>query len=82
MKNKKKEIRIIQKHNENYTFINDNILSVLNKNNNGNISKDNEEKSIKKINARIDKKVNSKKMDNKGRKIMGKSMQGHSPVYE
>ena len=26
--------------------------------------------------------IHSKKIDNKGRKILGKSLQGHSPVYE
>ena len=31
---------------------------------------------------RIEKKIHSKKPDNKGRKILGKSLQGHSPVYE
>ena len=31
---------------------------------------------------RIEKKIHSKKVDNKGRKILGKSLQGHSPVYE
>ena len=28
------------------------------------------------------KKIYSKKVDNKGRKILGKSLQNHSPVYE
>jgi hypothetical protein len=28
------------------------------------------------------KKIHSKKENNKGRKTLGKSMQGHSPIYE
>jgi len=28
------------------------------------------------------KKIYSKKVDNKGRKILGKILQGHSPIYE
>ena len=31
---------------------------------------------------RIEKKIHSKKSQYKGRKILGKSLQGHSPVYE
>jgi hypothetical protein len=30
----------------------------------------------------LKKRFFQKKTDNKGRKILGKSMQGHSPVYE
>jgi hypothetical protein len=30
----------------------------------------------------LKKRIHSKKVDNKGRKILGKSLQGHSPVYE
>jgi hypothetical protein len=35
-----------------------------------------------KPNERIEKKIHTKKVDNKGRKILGKSLQGHSPIYE
>ena len=30
----------------------------------------------------LKKKIHTKKVDNKGRKILGKSLQGHSPIYE
>ena len=42
----------------------------------------NEKKSENKSDARIEKKIHSKKVDNKGRKILGKNLQGHSPIYE
>ena len=42
----------------------------------------NNEKLGNKSNERIEKKIHSKKVDNKGRKILGKSLQGHSPIYE
>ncbi len=42
----------------------------------------NNEKIENKPNERIEKKIHTKKVDNKGRKILGKSLQGHSPVYE
>ena len=51
-------------------------------NNLQNESINNEKKSENKSDARIEKKIHSKKVDNKGRKILGKSLQGHSPVYE
>ena len=35
-----------------------------------------------KLDERIEKKIHSKKADNKGRKTIGKSLQGHSPIYE
>jgi hypothetical protein len=47
-----------------------------------NKSVDNEKKSIKKSDDRIEKKIHSRKSRHKGRKVLGKSMQGHSPVYE
>jgi len=80
MDKKKKEIRIIKKdsNKENYTFVNDSIITNI-KNNE---SINNEIKSGTKPNDRIEKKIHSKKVDNKGRKILGKSLQGHSPVYE
>jgi hypothetical protein len=42
----------------------------------------NNEKIENKPNERIEKKIHTKKVDNKGRKILGKSLQGHSPIYE
>ena len=83
-KKKKESIRIINKdHNrEDYTFVSDGILNNIN-----NISNNNESEPYIKIENKSDertekKKIFSKKVDNKGRKILGKSMQGHSPVYE
>jgi len=80
MGKKKKEIKIIKKdsNKEDYTFVSDNILN----NTKNNESINNEIKSGTKPNDRIEKKIHSKKVDNKGRKILGKSLQGHSPVYE
>jgi hypothetical protein len=80
MGKKKKEIRIMKNNSnkEDYTFVSDNITK--NTKNNGSINK--EIKSESKPNERIEKKIHSKKVDNKGRKILGKSMQSHSPVYE
>ena len=77
--NKKKEIKIIKKDSniEDYTFVSDVIL-----NNTKNESINNDIKSGTKPTDRIEKKIHSKKVDNKGRKILGKSLQGHSPVYE
>ena len=69
----KKEIKIIRKdsNKEDYTFVsNDNILN----NTKNNESINNEIKSGTKPNNRIEKKIHSKKVDNKGRKILGKSM--------
>ena len=76
----KKEIKIIKKdsNKEDYTFVSDN--NILNNLQNESIN--NEKKSENKSDARIEKKIHSKKVDNKGRKILGKSLQGHSPVYE
>ena len=68
----KKEIKIIKKdsHKGDYTFVSDNITN--NRENNESINK--EIKSRSKPNDRIEKKIHSKKVDNKGRKILGKSM--------
>jgi hypothetical protein len=82
-KKKKEIIRIIKREDtnkEDYTFVsNGNIVNNL-KNNNESITYTKlENKSDEKIEK---KKIYSKKVDNKGRKILGKSMQGHSPVYE
>ncbi len=73
MGKKKKEIRILKNNSnkEDYTFVsNDNILN----NTKNNESINNEIKSGTKPNNRIEKKIHSKKVDNKGRKILGKSM--------
>ena len=72
-KKKKEIIRIIKNNSnkENYTFVsNDNILNNVKDNE----SINNEIKSGTKPNNRIEKKIHSKKVDNKGRKILGKSM--------
>ena len=72
MGKKNTEIRIIRKdsNKEDYTFVSDNITN--NTKNNESINK--EIKSATKLNDRIEKKIHSKKVDNKGRKILGKSM--------
>ena len=73
MGKKEKEIRILKNdsNKEDYTFVsNDNILN----NTKNNESINNEIKSGTKPNNRIEKKIHSKKVDNKGRKILGKSM--------
>jgi hypothetical protein len=73
-KKKKNEMRIIKKNDSNkedYTFVrNDNILN----NTKNNESINNKIKSGTKPDNRIEKKIHSKKVDNKGRKILGKSM--------
>ena len=73
MNKKKNEMRIIKNNskNEDYTFISSgNILN----NTKNNESTNNAIKSGTKSNDRIEKKIHSKKVDNKGRKILGKSM--------
>ena len=80
----KKDIRIKKRESnkEDYTFISDNILK------NGDNIKNNpsgtttNEKIVNRSRERIEKKIPTKKVDNKGRKILGKSLQGHSPIYE
>ena len=69
---KKKEIRIIKNdsNKEDYTFVSNNIL--YNTKNTESII--NAIKSGTKPNNRIEKKIHSKKVDNKGRKILEKSM--------
>jgi hypothetical protein len=82
MSKKKKKIRIINNQSsKEYTFVNDHIRNnVIIKNNNEYPIYENSEN---KSNERMEKKkFHSKKIDNKGRKILGKSMQGHSPIYE
>ena len=68
-------MRIIKKNDSNkedYTFVSskDNILN----NTKNNESINNKIKSGTKPDNRIEKKIHSKKVDNKGRKILGKSM--------
>ena len=79
MSKKKKEIRIIKKEDikEEYTFVSNNVL-----NNVKNEFVTNEKRSENQSNEIIEKKIHSRKSRHKGRKILGKSMQGHSPVYE
>jgi hypothetical protein len=69
---KKKEIRIIKNdsNKEDYTFVSNNILN----NTKSNESIKDETKSGTKPNNRIEKKIHSKKVDNKGRKILEKNM--------
>ena len=81
MGKKKKEIKIIRKdsNKEEYTFVSsDNILNNITDNECTNNGKTPENKP----DERIEKKIHSKKVDNKGRKVLGKSLQGHSPIYE
>ena len=79
MGKKKKEIRIIKviSNNEDYTFVTDDNL-----NNTKTESINNKKTSENKPNKSVEKKIYSKKSYQKGRKILGKSLQGHSPVYE
>jgi hypothetical protein len=78
---KKKEIKIIKKdsNKEDYTFVSSDVI--LN-NLKDNESTNNEKKPDNQPDERIEKKIHSKKVDNKGRKILGKNLQGHSPIYE
>jgi hypothetical protein len=83
MGKKKEIIRIIRKgsNKEDYTFVsNNNILDHIK--NNASTTTNNEKKFGNKPDDRIEKKIHSKKSQYKGRKILGKSLQGHSPVYE
>ena len=84
-KKKKETIRIIRKDSskEDYTFVsNDKILNNI-KENKSITTTNNEKRFGNKPNERIEKKkIHSKKSQQKGRKILGKSLQGHSPVYE
>ena len=82
---KKETIRIIRKdsNKEDYTFVsNDNILNNIKDKELAAIT-NNDKKFGDKTKERIEKKkIHSKKSQYKGRKILGKSLQGHSPVYE
>jgi hypothetical protein len=87
-KKKKETIRIIKREHdankEDYTFVsNDNIINNVNNIKNNNESTTTYAKLEKRSDEIIEKKkIYSKKVDNKGRKILGRNMQGHSPVYE
>ena len=80
----KKDIKIIKKdsNKEEYTFVSNNILNNVNNIKNNPSATINNEKIENKSSERIEKKIHTKKVDNKGRKILGKSLQGHSPIYE
>jgi hypothetical protein len=81
----KKDIRIIKKdsNKEDYTFVSINILNDVNNIKNNPSAKITNNANIEnKPNERMEKKIHTKKVDNKGRKILGKSLQGHSPIYE
>ena len=80
----KKDIKIIKKdsNKEEYTFVSNNILNNVNNIKNNPSATTNNEKIGNKSSERIEKKIHTKKVDNKGRKILGKSLQGHSPIYE
>jgi hypothetical protein len=82
MSKKKEKIRIIKNdsNNEDYTFVKDNIITKVN--NYKNESANNEKKPEKKTDERSEKKIHTTKSHHKGRKILGKRMQGHSPIYE
>jgi hypothetical protein len=81
MGKKKKEIKIIKNNSnkEDYTFVSYNILNNIKDNE---YATTNNEKIENKPNERIEKKIHTKKVDNKGRKMLVKSLQGHSPIYE
>jgi hypothetical protein len=86
-KKKKEIIRIIKKdsNKEDYTFVRDNILNNVHniKDNESTTAINNEKKIWDKPAGIIEKKkIHSKKVDNKGRKTLGRSLQGHSPIYE
>ena len=72
MGKKKKEIRIIKNDSNklDYTFVSNNILNNTKNNESINIKI----KSGTKPDNRIEKKIPSKKVDNKGRKILEKNM--------
>jgi hypothetical protein len=80
----KKDIKIIKKdsNKEEYTFVSNIILNNVNNIKNNPSATRNNEKIENKSSERIEKKIHTKKVDNKGRKILGKSLQGHSPIYE
>jgi hypothetical protein len=80
----KKDIRIIKRdsNKEDYTFVSDNILKNVDNIKNNPSGTTTNEKIENRSRERDEKKILTKKVDNKGRKILGKSLQGHSPIYE
>ncbi|HEX6672955.1 MAG TPA: hypothetical protein VF084_12035 [Nitrososphaeraceae archaeon] len=80
----KKDIRIIKRdsNKEDYTFVSDNILKNVDNIKNNPSGTTTNEKIENRSRERNEKKILTKKVDNKGRKILGKSLQGHSPIYE
>ena len=80
----KKDIRIIKRdsNKEDYTFVSDNILKNVDNIKNNPSATTTNEKLENRSRERNEKKILTKKVDNKGRKILGKSLQGHSPIYE
>jgi len=80
----KKDIRIIKRdsNKEDYTFVSDNILNNVDNIKNNPSGTTTNEKIENRSRERNEKKILTKKVDNKGRKILGKSLQGHSPIYE
>ncbi len=84
-KKKKEIIRIIKREDtnkEDYTFVSDNILKNVDNIKNNPSATTTNEKIENRSRERNEKKILTKKVDNKGRKILGKSLQGHSPIYE
>ena len=86
-KKKKETIRIIRRdsNKEDYTFVssNDNFLNNLRDTEFTATTNSEKKFGNKKPDERIEKKkIHSNKSQQKGRKILGKSMQGRSPIYE
>jgi hypothetical protein len=84
-KKKKETIRIIREdaNKKDYTFVsNDNILNNIRDDESTATTTNSEKKFGNKPDEIFEKKIHSKKSQQKGRKFLGKSMQGHSPVYE
>ena len=80
-KKKKETIRIIREdtNKKDYTFVsNDNILNNIRDDESAATTTNNEKKFGNKPDERIEKKTHSNKTQQKGRKFLGKSMQGHS----
>jgi len=68
---------------EDYTFVsNDNILNNLKDNESTTITSEDKMFGDKTKDRIAKKKFHSKKSQYKDRKILGKSLHGHSPVYE
>ena len=81
----KKDIMITKKdlNKEDYTFVSINILNNVNSIKNNTSPKiTNNENIENKPKERIEKKNHVMKVHNKGRKILGKSLEGHPPIYE